>query len=92
MKVTLSSSEADADRRGSSTPFDFADKQEGYDVYPVQTIQPFGVLDSLSALGLSSPKGVSLTTLDLSDRKMHKELRPETYGFTEARMAWARLA
>ena len=28
---------------------DFADKQEGYDVYPVQTIQPFAVLDSLSA-------------------------------------------
>jgi hypothetical protein len=47
---------------------DFVDKQEGYDFYPVQTIQPFAVIDSLRALGLAGANGVSLTTFDLSAR------------------------
>ena len=47
---------------------DFTDKQEGFDFYPLQTIQPFAVVDSLIKLGLAERKTFSLTTLDLSPR------------------------
>jgi hypothetical protein len=47
---------------------DFTDKQEGYDFYPPQTIQPFAVIDSLVRLGLALPDGVQMATLDLSPR------------------------
>jgi len=47
---------------------DFTDKQEGYDFYPPQTIQPFAVIDSLRRIGLAASTGVQLTTFDLSPR------------------------
>lgn len=47
---------------------DFTDKAEGYDFYPLQTIQPFAVLDSLARLGLAGSSAVRLTTFDLSPR------------------------
>lgn len=47
---------------------DFTDKQDGYDFYPQQTIQPFAVIDSLRRLGLARPNDLRLTTLDLSPR------------------------
>ena len=47
---------------------DFADKQEGYDFYPQQTIQPFALVDSLIRLGLASREGVQVTAFDLSPR------------------------
>lgn len=47
---------------------DFTDKQEGYDFYPQQSIQPFAVIDSLLRLGLSSLGNLRLETLDLSPR------------------------
>jgi len=47
---------------------DFTDKQEGYDFYPQQTIQPFAVVDSLLRLGLAKPDAINVTTLDLSLR------------------------
>jgi hypothetical protein len=47
---------------------DFTDKSEGYDFYPLQTIQPFAVIDSLIRLGLAKPDDVRMTTLDLSPR------------------------
>jgi len=47
---------------------DFTDKQEGYDFYPPQTIQPFAVIDSLRRIGLASSAGVQVTTFDLSPR------------------------
>lgn len=47
---------------------DFTDKQEGYDFYPQQSIQPFAVIDSLQRLGLSQPGNLRLETLDLSPR------------------------
>ena len=47
---------------------DFADKQEGYDFYPQQTIQPFALIDSLSRLSLSASTALQVTTLDLSSR------------------------
>ncbi len=47
---------------------DFTDKQEGYDFYPIQTVQPFAVMDSLLRLGLSQPDRLHVATLDLSPR------------------------
>jgi hypothetical protein len=47
---------------------DFTDKQEGFDFYPQQSIQPFAVIDSLIRLGLSSPGELRVETLDLSPR------------------------
>jgi hypothetical protein len=47
---------------------DFANKQEGLDFYPPQTVQPFAVLDSLFRLGLASPDDVELYTFDISSR------------------------
>jgi hypothetical protein len=46
---------------------DFTDKQEGYDFYPQQSIQPFAIVDSLLRLGLAQPN-LEITTLDLSPR------------------------
>ena len=47
---------------------DFTDKQEGYDFYPPQTIQPFAVIDTLLRLGLAKPNALKVVTLDLSSR------------------------
>lgn len=47
---------------------DFTDKQEGYDFYPQQTIQPFAVIDSLVRLGLARSDASEVTTLDISSR------------------------
>jgi hypothetical protein len=45
---------------------DFADKRDGYDFYPVQTIQPFAVLEAVIRLGLADPAGARLVTFDLN--------------------------
>ncbi|HJQ23173.1 MAG TPA: class I SAM-dependent methyltransferase [Blastocatellia bacterium] len=47
---------------------DFTDKQDGYDFYPQQTIQPFAVIDSLRRLGLAKANDLRVVTLDLSPR------------------------
>jgi hypothetical protein len=47
---------------------DFTDKQEGFDFYPTQTVQPFAVVDSLLRLGLAKPEVVEADSLDLSPR------------------------
>jgi hypothetical protein len=48
---------------------DFTDKQDGYDFYPQQTIQPFAVIDSLLRLGLVQPgHELQIETFDLSPR------------------------
>jgi len=47
---------------------DFTDKQEGYDFYPTQTVQPFAVMDSLLRLGLAKASDLEVDTLDLSPR------------------------
>jgi hypothetical protein len=47
---------------------DFTDKQEGYDFYPEQTIQPFAVIDSLIRLGVAGARDLRLTAFDLSPR------------------------
>ena len=47
---------------------DFVDKQEGYDFYPPQTIQPFAVIDSLVRLGLADAETIQIVTFDVSTR------------------------
>ena len=46
---------------------DFTDKQEGYDFYPLQTIQPFAAIDSLRARSLAAGD-LRMTTYDLNPR------------------------
>ena len=45
---------------------DFANKENGNDFYPPQTIQPFAVIDSLARLGISDPATLEMYTLDIS--------------------------
>ncbi|MBI2677894.1 MAG: class I SAM-dependent methyltransferase [Candidatus Koribacter versatilis] len=47
---------------------DFVDKSEGYDFYPLQTIQPFALMDSALRLGLADREHVRVTSLDISER------------------------
>lgn len=47
---------------------DVADKREGLDIYPIQSIQPFALVDSLLRLGLARASDLRLTTFDLSPR------------------------
>jgi hypothetical protein len=47
---------------------DFADKADGYDFYPVQTIQPFAVIDSVIRLGLGNVNDLSVYALDINPR------------------------
>ncbi|HJZ64270.1 MAG TPA: class I SAM-dependent methyltransferase [Candidatus Acidoferrum sp.] len=47
---------------------DFTDKQEGFDFYPTQTVQPFAVMDSLLRLGLAKAELLEVDALDLSPR------------------------
>src|SRR6266436_6770876 len=47
---------------------DFTDKQEGYDFYPTQTVQPFAVMDSLLRIKLARGEELKVDTLDLSPR------------------------
>jgi SAM-dependent methyltransferase len=47
---------------------DFTDKAEGYDVYSVQTIQPFALIDALLRHQLSTAAALRVTTFDLSPR------------------------
>ena len=47
---------------------DFTDKLDGYDFYPVQTIQPFAVIDSLLALELADERTLQVTAFDISSR------------------------
>src|SRR5439155_25662444 len=50
---------------------DFIDKKEGYDFYPLQTIQPFAAIDSLLAAGLSTAGPLRLSAFELSSRINH---------------------
>jgi hypothetical protein len=48
---------------------DFSDKNSGYDFYPMQTLQPFTLIDSLLRLGLAFQGDVvEVTTFDISSR------------------------
>lgn len=45
---------------------DFTDKGFGYDFYPLQTLQPFAIYDSLLRLGLGQGRKVDIVWLDIS--------------------------
>jgi hypothetical protein len=45
---------------------DFTDKRDGYDFYPLQTIQPFALMEAVLRLGLASPSDLSVVTFDLN--------------------------
>jgi hypothetical protein len=45
---------------------DFANKENGNDFYPPQTIQPFAVIDSLLRLGISNEATLEMYTFDIS--------------------------
>lgn len=45
---------------------DFTDKGFGYDFYPLQTLQPFAVYDSLVRLGLAERGKIDVTAFDIS--------------------------
>jgi SAM-dependent methyltransferase len=45
---------------------DFTDKGFGYDFYPLQTLQPFAIYDSLVRLGLGEPEKIEITAFDIS--------------------------
>ncbi len=45
---------------------DFTDKRDGYDFYPLQTIQPFAVMEGVLRLKLAGPGPVQVVSLDLN--------------------------
>jgi hypothetical protein len=45
---------------------DFADKRDGYDFYPLQTIQPFATLEAVARQGLGRPEETTVVTADLN--------------------------
>ena len=47
---------------------DFVDKQEGFDFYEPQSLQPFTLADSLLQCGLATRNTLSITTIDISPR------------------------
>jgi hypothetical protein len=47
---------------------DFTDKRSGYDFYPIQTLQPFALIDSLRRLGQAEAPGPAVGIFDLSQR------------------------
>lgn len=50
---------------------DFTDKRNGYDYYPVQTLQPFALIDSLRRVGIAGSDGPSVAIFDLSARVLN---------------------
>ena len=45
---------------------DFTDKRDGYDFYPLQTIQPFAIMEAVLRLQLARQDDVELVTFDLN--------------------------
>lgn len=50
---------------------DFTDKHSGYDFYPVQTLQPFALVDSLRRLRVAETPGPAVEIVDLSARVLN---------------------
>lgn len=45
---------------------DFTDKRDGYDFYPLQTIQPFAAMEGVLRLKLAEPDSLQVVTLDVN--------------------------
>lgn len=76
----IESALADLKRRGLLTStarvaivgpgLDFIDKDSGFDYYPLQTLQPFALMDSILRLDLASMPGLSVTLFDISGQTL----------------------
>jgi len=74
---------------------DFTDKGFGYDFYPLQTLQPFAVYDSLVRFGLAERGKVEITAFDISQevlehlrRARESAKRGESYVVQLPRESW----
>jgi SAM-dependent methyltransferase len=74
---------------------DFTDKGFGYDFYPLQTLQPFAIYDSLIRLGLAEPGKIEITAFDISRevldhlrRGRDRATRGENYIVQLPRESW----
>ncbi|HMF46623.1 MAG TPA: hypothetical protein VKE29_08105 [Candidatus Udaeobacter sp.] len=74
---------------------DFTDKGFGYDYYPVQTLQPFAVYDSLVRLGLAERGKIDVIAFDISQevlehlrRARERAKRGEKYVVQLPRESW----
>jgi SAM-dependent methyltransferase len=74
---------------------DFTDKGFGYDFYPLQTLQPFAVYDSLVRLGLAERGKIDITAFDISQevldhlrRARDRAERGENYIVQLPRESW----
>ena len=59
---------------------DFTDKAFGYDFYPLQTLQPFAIYDSLVRLGLAQDGKVDIVSLDISPEVLDHLRRSRTHA------------
>ena len=66
---------------------DFVDKQEGFDFYVPQSLQPFTLADSLLQCGLATRSALSITTIDISPR-VNGHLRAAVRRATERRTTY----
>jgi hypothetical protein len=74
---------------------DFTDKDHGFDYYPLQTLQPFALADSLLRLGLSTPADLKISLFDISSQTLDHVSRARAAGpytvqlvLDETRAAW----
>jgi SAM-dependent methyltransferase len=74
---------------------DFTDKGFGYDFYPLQTLQPFAIYDSLVRLGLAERGKIDVTAFDISQeilehlrRARDRAGRGENYIVQLPRESW----
>jgi len=74
---------------------DFTDKGFGYDFYPLQTLQPFAIYDSLVRLGLAEAGKIEMTAFDISQevlehlrRARARAKRGEKYVVQLPRESW----
>jgi hypothetical protein len=49
---------------------DFTDKDSGFDYYPLQTLQPFALIDSLLRLDMARVSDLSVTVFDISPQPL----------------------
>jgi SAM-dependent methyltransferase len=75
---------------------DFTDKGFGYDFYPLQTLQPFAVYDSLLRFGLGERGKIEVTAFDISQevlehlrRARDRAKRGEKYVVQLPRESWS---
>jgi hypothetical protein len=49
---------------------DFTDKDSGFDYYPLQTLQPFALIDSLLRLGMARSSDLEVSVFDISSQPL----------------------